>query len=79
MTRWAWCCGDAVELSLLAVLPVFAAPALAAGNGIVLKHAANVPQCLLAMGELMAEIGLPDGLCATILAGPDAVMRLIAR
>jgi succinate-semialdehyde dehydrogenase/glutarate-semialdehyde dehydrogenase len=56
----------------------FAAPALAAGNGIVLKHAANVPQCLLAMGELMNEIGLPDGLCATILAGPDTVMRLIA-
>jgi succinate-semialdehyde dehydrogenase/glutarate-semialdehyde dehydrogenase len=56
----------------------FAAPALAAGNGIVLKHAANVPQCLLAIGSVMRSIGLPEGLCATIMAGPDKISQLIA-
>jgi succinate-semialdehyde dehydrogenase/glutarate-semialdehyde dehydrogenase len=37
------------------------APQLAAGNTLLLKHAANVPQCAAAFEELMKQAGLPDG------------------
>lgn len=37
------------------------APQLSAGNVILLKHAANVPQSALAFESLMLEAGLPDG------------------
>ncbi|MEN9559930.1 MAG: hypothetical protein RLZZ502_1141 [Pseudomonadota bacterium] len=55
----------------------FAAPALAAGNGIVLKHANNVPQCALAIEELFLLAGLPEGLVATVLVAHSAVPQLI--
>jgi len=38
-----------------------AAPQLAAGNVIVLKHASNVPQCAAAFERLFREAGLPEG------------------
>ncbi len=56
----------------------FAAPALAAGNGILLKHAANVPQCLLAIAEVMQLAETPEGLCAAPLIPTSAVAGLIA-
>jgi succinate-semialdehyde dehydrogenase/glutarate-semialdehyde dehydrogenase len=56
----------------------FLAPALAAGNGAILKHANNVPQCALAIAELMQEAGCPRGLFATLLIGTDKVAGLIA-
>lgn len=37
------------------------APQLSAGNVILLKHAANVPQSAVAFESLMLEAGLPDG------------------
>ena len=48
------------------------APTLMAGNGVVLKHASNVPQSALACEEVLREAGFPDGLLRTVLiAGPD--------
>jgi succinate-semialdehyde dehydrogenase/glutarate-semialdehyde dehydrogenase len=56
----------------------FCAPALAAGNGIILKHASNVPQCQLAIGEVMKDAGTPEGLCATPFINSRAIGGLIA-
>lgn len=55
----------------------FAAPALAAGNGIVLKHANNVPQCALAIEDVFKAAGLPAGLFATVLVDASQVKSLI--
>ena len=55
----------------------FLAPALAAGNGAILKHASNVPQCALAIEEVVREAGAPAGLFRTLLIGASAVEGLI--
>jgi succinate-semialdehyde dehydrogenase/glutarate-semialdehyde dehydrogenase len=56
----------------------FAAPALMAGNGAVLKHASNVPRCALALEEVFANAGLPRGLFRTVLVPGSKVEPLIA-
>ncbi|OXS30393.1 NAD-dependent succinate-semialdehyde dehydrogenase [Streptomyces sp. XY006] len=56
----------------------FAAPALAAGNGTLLKHANNVPQCALAVEEVLRKAGAPEGLCRTLLIEVDQVAKIIA-
>ncbi|XHS76584.1 NAD-dependent succinate-semialdehyde dehydrogenase [Burkholderiaceae bacterium UC74_6] len=53
------------------------APVLAAGNGLVLKHASNVPQCALAIEGVCRRAGLPEGLVTTLLVGAAAVPQLI--
>lgn len=55
----------------------FAAPALAAGNGIILKHANNVPQCALALEQVFRDAGTPAGLFATLLVDAARVKGLI--
>ena len=55
----------------------FAAPALMAGNGAVLKHASNVPGCALEIERVFTDAGLPDGLFKTLLIGASAVSRVI--
>ena len=55
----------------------FAAPALMAGNGGLLKHASNVSGCALAIEEIFERAGFPDDLFRTLLIGSDAVARVI--
>lgn len=55
-----------------------AAPALAAGNTVLLKHASNVPQCALAIERVFEDAGFPEGVFRTLLVGSDAVENLIA-
>jgi succinate-semialdehyde dehydrogenase/glutarate-semialdehyde dehydrogenase len=55
----------------------FAIPAIAAGNAIVLKHAANVTGCALAMEKLMQEC-LPQHLFRALLVRSDRMSEVIA-
>ena len=55
----------------------FAAPALAAGNVGLLKHASNVPQTALFMEELFREAGFPDDVFQTLLVGSSKVDAII--
>lgn len=56
----------------------FAAPALAAGNVGLLKHASNVPECALAIEDLWRRAGAPEGVFQTLLIGSGRVARVIA-
>jgi succinate-semialdehyde dehydrogenase/glutarate-semialdehyde dehydrogenase len=56
----------------------FAAPALAAGNVVLLKHASNVPRCALELQRLFERAGAPDGVFQTLLVETSAVAGLIA-
>src|SRR5262249_41711132 len=55
-----------------------AAPALAAGNAVVLKHASNVSGCALAIEDVVRAAALPAGVFATLLVAGDRVAELIA-
>jgi succinate-semialdehyde dehydrogenase/glutarate-semialdehyde dehydrogenase len=55
-----------------------AAPALVAGNTIVLKHASNVTGCALAIQEISIEAGLPEGAIQTLIIPGDRVEDVIA-
>jgi succinate-semialdehyde dehydrogenase/glutarate-semialdehyde dehydrogenase len=56
----------------------FAAPALMAGNVGLLKHASNVPQTALFIGDLFARAGFPDGSFQTLLVGSDRIGSILA-
>ncbi len=73
--------------TLLAIMPwnfpfwqVFraAAPALMAGNTVLLKPASNVPQCALAIEALFRAAGLPPGVMRTLLIEAAQAERLVA-
>ena len=55
----------------------FAAPALMAGNTGLLKHASNVPQCALYLGDLFARGGFPEGAFQTLLVEGKDVIPLV--
>src|SRR5216110_1706371 len=55
----------------------FAAPALMAGNVALLKHAANVPQCALAIEDIFQRAGFPDGVFQTLLIETEPVARVL--
>lgn len=56
----------------------FAAPNLMGGNGAVLKHASNVPQCALAIEALLRDAGFPKDLFRTVLVESKGVGGLIS-
>jgi succinate-semialdehyde dehydrogenase/glutarate-semialdehyde dehydrogenase len=55
----------------------FLAPALAAGNCGVLKHASNVPGCALVIEEMIKQAGFPANVFQTLLAGSNEVDAMI--
>jgi succinate-semialdehyde dehydrogenase/glutarate-semialdehyde dehydrogenase len=55
----------------------FIAPALMAGNVGLLKHASNVPQCALAIEDVIRRAGFPTDVFQTLLIGSGAVAPVI--
>ncbi len=56
----------------------FAAPNIMIGNTVLVKHAANVPQCALAIEALFVEAGAPLGLYSNLLISHAQTNGLIA-
>ncbi len=56
----------------------FAAPGLMAGNVTFLKHAANVPQCALAIQEIFDRAGFPEGVFQNLFIDHEQVPGLLA-
>lgn len=55
----------------------FAAPNVVLGNTILLKHAGINPQCALALHELFADAGAPEGVYTNLFCGSDQIERII--
>lgn len=55
-----------------------AVPAMMAGNAVVLKHAANVPRCALALEEAFCEAGFPENVFRSLLMTATQAESLIA-
>jgi succinate-semialdehyde dehydrogenase/glutarate-semialdehyde dehydrogenase len=55
----------------------FAAPALAAGNTGLLKHASNVPQCAMALESIFLEAGFPEGVFSNLMIASGQVEAVI--
>ena len=55
----------------------FAAPALAAGNVALLKHAPEVPGCARTIAEIFDDAGLPDGVFESLLVEEDRVAQIL--
>ncbi|MGH9081817.1 MAG: NAD-dependent succinate-semialdehyde dehydrogenase [Acidimicrobiales bacterium] len=56
----------------------FAAPALMAGNTVLLKHASNVPQSALLIESLFRRAGYPEGAVTALFVDHDGLARVIA-
>jgi succinate-semialdehyde dehydrogenase / glutarate-semialdehyde dehydrogenase len=55
----------------------FAAPNLMAGNVVMVKHAASVPQCAIAFEKLWLEAGAPSGAYTNLLVSHVQVNQVI--
>ena len=56
----------------------FAAPALMAGNVVLLKHSPNVSGCALLVEDIFKNAGFPEGVFTSFLISVDRVPSLIA-
>jgi succinate-semialdehyde dehydrogenase/glutarate-semialdehyde dehydrogenase len=56
----------------------FAAPALAAGNAVLLKHAPSVPGCALAIERVFREAGVPEHVFRLLSIDVEQVPPIIA-
>ena len=56
----------------------FAAPALMAGNTVLLKHASNVQGCAGAIEEIFKEAGFEEGVLQNLAIGSERVAGVIA-
>jgi len=56
----------------------FAAPALMAGNTVVLKHAPGTPRCALVIESLMREAGFPEGVVGNLFLDNEQAAAVIA-
>lgn len=56
----------------------FAAPAVMAGNTVLLKHAPNVPQCAEMIASLFGEAGFPEHVVQNIFADNEQAADIIA-
>ncbi len=54
-----------------------ASAAIMAGNTVVLKHASNVPRCALAIQQIFADIGAPQGILENLLVSASRVASII--
>ena len=57
----------------------FAAPAVMAGNGIILKHSPNVTGCAMEIGGILQDAGLPTGLPEVLLIPGERVALVSAQ
>jgi len=73
--------------SILAIMPWnfpywqvfrFAAPALMAGNTVILKHAPNVTGCALEIEKILHEAGIPKDAFRTIISDIDLIPEIMA-
>ena len=55
----------------------FAAPAIMAGNTVLLKHASNVTQCALYLEDIFKRAGFPDGVFQTLIISNSKVERVL--
>lgn len=56
----------------------FAAPALALGNVVLLKHSSTTPQCALAIEKLLSEAGAPEGAFQNLFLSSEQAAEVIA-
>lgn len=55
-----------------------AVPALTVGNGVILKHAENVPGCSVALEQLFKKAGFPDHIFSSVFITHEQSDNLIA-
>ncbi|MDP3282449.1 MAG: aldehyde dehydrogenase family protein, partial [Nitrosomonas sp.] len=55
-----------------------AAPAMMAGNAVVLKHASNVPRCALALEEAFRQAGFPAYTFRTLMISAEQAEAVVA-